>query len=732
MLSLAVALAAFQSPDLPTLDALAEKRDLGGLTAYLTPDSIKPYNPLTVLKTNGAYETGKFGWHALDLRPPGSSTDYVVLATPITSEDVGEMVFERVGDKLKYLPEDNDLGVRITKHQFQLGFDVPTKHVEITDTLALKRTGSGGTFYLIRMSPYLRVESIDGGKVPFVQTSGVIALPAFPGKETSLTIKYGGKVDLPQYAGSIAENEIQLSNDYWYPMIARYPAPYTLQASIPAGWTLIGQGERTGPNSFLMDLPVVYYSLSAAPYKGFSQEDEGKRISAWSMILKPEQLKLQTELDKPILRFYNQTFGTLPFSGYGALATRLYGGGALEAYSYATYGAGFLPAEDAHEPSHTWWGGIIDNTYLHSLWNESFAVFCEGLYARNVPIGNREERRLAFIQDARPQQDYLVAPPASASPWVGPAASSIGYGKGAWVLQMLENELGTETMVKTMRQWLADQPKGQPGEWEDYEREVAKTTGKDYKWFFDQWNRRTGWAKFEVKSVRWGDGKVTGIVDFTGDPYRIDCEAMLQYPDGRRTFTRFDTMERKVGEKYAFSIPSAEKPALVSIDPWRRVLREQRPDEAPVMLRTALRSMRRFTDSKHSGAFLGIGGEPIDALPKDLSNTLLIGTPESLPAMAPLCAKAGFVVKGSKLTYKGTTIDLKDGGALALVDLPGGKRCAVGLGTYQQSPEYGRARKVVFDGYGRFLRGETEPKTSGWMTFNLLGGKDDIRGKTDH
>lgn len=733
MLSAALALATRQTPDLRALDALAQKRDVAGLTAYLTPESVKPYNPLAVLKTNGAYETGKFGWHALELQPPTGTASYVVLSTPITSEDVGEMVFERAGDKLRYVPEDNDLGVRILSHAFEIGFDVPTKRVSITDTMSVTKTRQGRGHYFIRMSPYLKVESVDGGRTAFTQASGITALPSFPGKSVTLVIKYSGIVDQPQYAGSIASDEIQLSNDYWYPMIARYPAPYTVHAAVPPGWTLIGQGEPSGPNGFKMDLPVVYYSLSAGPYKSASQQDDQKRITAWSMILDADQLRLQTELDKPILRFYSQTFTPLPFSGFGALATRLYGGGALEAYSYATYGRGFLPWEDAHEPAHTWWGGIINNTYLHSLWNESFAVFCEGLYGRNVPIGNHDERRLAFIQDARPQQDYLVAPPASASPWVGPASSSIGYGKGAWVLQMLETQLGTETMVKTMRQWLADQPKGQPGEWEDYEKAVAKVTKQDLKWFFDQWIRKTGWARFEVKKVKWADGKLNGTVQFTGDPYRIECEAMLQFPDGKRTFTKFNTMERKEGAGYAFTISAPEKPSLVSIDPWRRVLREQKPDESPTMLRTALEGMRRYSDPAHADYLPKLGGEPLTVLPKDLAGTFLVGSPETLKAMAPLCAKAGFTVKGSKLTYKGTTIDLGVGGAIAVVDLPEGKHCAIGLGTFKHTPDYGRARLVVFDQYGRFLRGETEPKTKGWMTFNLLArGKDDISGKTDH
>src|SRR5437879_5318203 len=86
-----------QGPDTSTLDKLAQNRDVNALTAFETPGSLKPYNPLQVLKTNGPYEVGRFGWRVLDLAPPDKSKSYVVFTTPLTSEDVGEMVFEREG-----------------------------------------------------------------------------------------------------------------------------------------------------------------------------------------------------------------------------------------------------------------------------------------------------------------------------------------------------------------------------------------------------------------------------------------------------------------------------------------------------------------------------------------------------------------------------------------------------------------------------------------------------------
>ena len=114
-------------------------------------------------------------------------------------------------------------------------------------------------------------------------------------------------------------------------------------------------------------------------------------------------------------------------------------------------------------------------------------------------------------------------------------------------------------------------------------------------------------------------------------------------------------------------------------------------------------------------------GDPLTSLPADLDGVFVVGSPETLPALAPLCEKVGFHVdNGDKLTYKGTTIDLSTSVcAVALVDLPGGKHCVIGLGTCSMRPDFGRARLAVFDVKGELLRAETDPIETGSLVFRL-------------
>lgn len=727
MLALLV-VAGIQAQDLVgRLDALAQARDVEGIASLAKPE-LKP--KLGFLRTNGAYDTGRFGWHAVELRGIGGKDRFVVFTTRLTSEDIGDQVFRFDGSRLTgYVPEDDGQGTWVRHHALDVRFDLGSKTAIIADTCTFEsRTGSA---FLARMSDQYRVESVvdeEGKPVEFNQAGGVVCLPGKTGK-FSYAFKYRGVVNLPRYAGSITSDEVLLTNDYWYPMVARTPATYDLTVHVPVAWTVMAQGEEgvstvSGServSSFRMTLPMVYFSFSAGKFNRVETTIGGRRFVSASPKLTQAELVLQNRLNAPVIDFFDKTLAPYPFTWWGSMDTPAYGGGALEAYSYATYGTGWLPAEDAHEPSHTWWGGILPNTYLHSLWNESFAVYSEGLYAREVNIGNRQERRQAFVSEMRTSGAYKVAPCADAPPSIGGAASELGYGKGGKVLQMLEAELGTPTMIKALQTWLSSHSKGDSAEWEEFEAVVNKVAGKSYKWFFDQWVRRTGWAEFTIERCDWRDGQVNAMGRFTGDPYFLTCEVMLEDANGKRSFSTAKIGPTPdAGDKFFVSIPCATKPKLVSFDPWLKLLRNAEGNERSPSLESELGGMAKYVDPAHSDYCANVRSrKTIPQLPADLNGVFLAGHPSTLPRLKALCAKAGFSVNGNQLAYGGTTIDLTKGAALALIDLGQGKQCAIGLGKTLVSPTTGRARLALVDELGHFLRGVTQPKTSGFLTFRL-------------
>lgn len=715
-----------RAPLAETLDPLAVKRDVAGISRYVAEGAWKGRNPLTVIRTNGAYETGKFGWHALQGQIPGGK-QYIVLTTPLTSEDVGERLFETDGEKLtKYIDEREDYGWRIENHSLTVSFNIPEKKVTISDRLKVRHEGADGPL-IFRLGPNYRIKgisAIDGVAPGWTQLGGIVFIHK-PTNGQTMVLTYEGVVDKPNYAGSINDDEAMLTNDYWYPMIARKPTSYGMTVFGPADWTVVGQGELVGTKalgagpqdgqrvtSFRMDLPCTYWSLNLSKYKTVTSHTGGRKFTVWSKTLSDQQMLLQTELYPLILETYEQ-FAKFPFSGYGACVTPLYGGGALEAYSFATYG--YYPGEDSHEPAHTWWGGMINNTYLNSLWNESFADWCGGFYGRNAPLGNKEERQTAFIQTPDVSPAYNAAPLNDSPPDIGPASTTLGYGKGAYVLQMLEHEIGPDKMLEACRQWIKTQDKTRGGEWEDFEAVVQKVAGRDLKWFFNEWVRTPGYPEFVDMKGTWADGKVTLKAEMKNGPWKITADVLLRYKDGRQVIVR----STNDWSGPVWEVPSAEKPVLVSFDPWRRIIRKFDRSEEPTSIASTVGNMGRYTDPAHQDWLKNLGGHALTVQPGNLDNTFLVGSPKTLPAMKALCDKVGFSVVGNELTYKGTKIDLNKGGAVAVVDLANGKKCAIGLGRIRNMPNFGRTRLMVFDELGRFLRGVTDPKTAGFLTFRL-------------
>lgn len=708
----------FQAPTLEQIDKLAKAKDAAGLTALVTlPKGVD--NPFNVLQTGGAYDVGRFGWHAEALKAPGGA-EYVVIGTPLTSQDVGEILLKRVGGHLVYIPEQNELGVHLISHDFDLSFDIAKKTAFLQDRLTFRSTGKGD--WIFRMSPNYRVSAIRDAydrPVPFAQASGVVSVPKPTGISAVYKVRYSAVVNMPMYAGSISESEATLVNDYWYPMVARQPSTYDIKMRLPKGWWGVAQGNRQpsepGTLSYKMPLPVTYFSVVAMKgLKESSMRSGANTYRVWSPRMSEADMKIHQELMAPVVEFYSKTFGKWPFAGYGAVDSPHYGGGALEAYSFATYGGG-LPDQDAHEPAHTLWGGVINNTYLNSFWNESFAVFSDGLFHRECPIGNRAERQLAFISTANASESYNAAPVFDSGAFKGGIGSDLGYGKGAFVLQMLEQWLGTDETTACMAEWLRVQTRAVPGNWEDFERVVAKRNpGKDVTGFFDDWGRRPGYADFSANVSYQNDATIIRL-SWKGPHFRMPLTILRNYSFGKN---KFDTVWLD-GSNDVIRLDGPQ-PSVVSLDPWRQALRKVAQTETPVELEWVLPGLKKVTPQPGLLWAEGYGANQANTTPTDEpEGKFLVGSPENWPLMQRLCEQVGFHVEGSKLTYDGTTIDLNQGAAFAVIDLPNGKRCAIGLGKVEHREGLGHARLALVDRLGRLLRATTDPKRSGPLTYKL-------------
>jgi len=141
---------------------------------------------------------------------------------------------------------------------------------------------------------------------------------------------------------------------------------------------------------------------------------------------------------------------------------------------------------------------------------------------------------------------------------------SLGYGKGAMVLQLLENEIGSDMITRAMHEWLRTNPPRHVGSWEDFERVVNRVTGKNLSWFFDQWVRRKGLPNFTLADVKWEAGRLSGRLAFTGDRYRIHSELRIEFSDGVSK-----TVSVETGDDGIFSTACEQRPAATGERSYR-------------------------------------------------------------------------------------------------------------------------------------------------------------------
>jgi aminopeptidase N len=521
-------------------------------------------------------------WKVSALRLPGATEEYAIVFHDF---NICESTYDHIhriakggGDwKLgEEIPETESFGFRIRDHKLVVNIDPKTKSLTAKDKLSFERVEGNAKVCIMRLSSDMSIDKATlGGKPAVIETvPGVIAFSAPAGKKFTLDVDYHGTVSHPG-SDYINDKEAVLTS-YFYPHIGRLPATHTTTTTVPKGWTVVAQGEQTAhtetsdtvTTTFRMDVPNCYFTLDAAPYVITKRVVDGRTLSAYFLKDRPEAAKKVIDDLAASIKFFEARFGKYPFSHYEAVETAGPFGGALEAYSFSTYGPGMFGAV-AHEVAHTWFGGIVPNTYTGSMWNESFASWADEMMQRTVAGKQSPALKNARGSDAtgaRLRRGYAV-PINEARNTMSGSEGAVGYGKGAQVLSMLEDILGNEKMIQCAKRFVDDRPKGEKVEWSHFAKAVKDVTGEDYGWFFEQWLERggvplLGFDKAEV--IAESDGfTVDGIVSQDSPAYKLKLTIRVVSEDG----TKADMTVDPAGAAQPFRIKVKSKPVSMEIDP---------------------------------------------------------------------------------------------------------------------------------------------------------------------
>ena len=251
----------------------------------------------------------------------------------------------------------------------------------------------------------------------------------------------------------------------------------------------------------------------------------GVDVNIWATPAQPAaSLTFALDIATRSIDFYEEYFDTeypLPKSDHVALPD--FSSGAMENWGLITYREVALLADPAtagisskqyiatviaHELAHQWFGNLVTMKWWNNLWlNESFATLMEYLAVDALePSWNvwldfsSSESVMALRRDAidgvQPVQIDVNHPDEISTLFDG----AIVYAKGARLLRMLQNYVGSDAFQQGLKAYFASHAYGNT-EADDLWSEVAIASGKDIVAMMNTWISQPGYPMVSVEQT---------------------------------------------------------------------------------------------------------------------------------------------------------------------------------------------------------------------------------------
>lgn len=249
-------------------------------------------------------------------------------------------------------------------------------------------------------------------------------------------------------------------------------------------------------------------------------------------------------------------------------------GGGTEHASSIFYGEKGITAGNGpvvHEVAHQWFGNAVTENDWNDIWlSEGFATYFTLLYTEHA------EGRDAFAEGLRRSRATVLRVEASLpnapvvhvnhDDAVREPTNALVYQKGAWILHMLREQVGTETFWRGIRDYYRRHMNGTAST-DDFRQVMEQASGQNLTWFFRQWLNRSG---VPALSGTWHyDATAKEVVvtvrqTHTAAPYRLSLGVGLVSAAGALPSVRQMAID---GGETTSRFSGASEPAAVIIDP---------------------------------------------------------------------------------------------------------------------------------------------------------------------
>jgi aminopeptidase N len=229
----------------------------------------------------------------------------------------------------------------------------------------------------------------------------------------------------------------------------------------------------------------------------------------------------------------------------------------------------------AHEVAHQWFGDAVTERDWDDVWlSEGFATYFALLFLEHdsgrdaFVAGLKRSREIVFATEKRNPRLAVIHDNLADTRQV---LNRLVYEKGAWVLHMLRQRLGTEAFWAGIREYYRRHRDGTVST-DDLRRIMEEVSGQDLSGFFQQWLKRPGSP--EVNGT-WRylpeDHKIEVELNQVqpGEPYRLPIEVGITIDgSGQPRIEKLELTERH----HRFELKADKAPASIALDPNCRVL----------------------------------------------------------------------------------------------------------------------------------------------------------------
>lgn len=422
-----------------------------------------------------------------------------------------------------------------------------------------------------------------------------------------LILKYKGKIESPvkqskeNYArgfsespGIIWEKGVYLAGStYWVPYFGDELVSFNLTTTLPDSWKTVSVGTRTldeKKNGQHIDkwespTPQEEIFLIAAPFQEYDYPMGS--VTAYAFLRTPDEALANKYLEATAqyMEMYRKLVGPFPYTKFALVENFWETGYGMPSFTLLGEKIIRLPfilhSSYPHELLHNYWGNSVYVDFKSGNW-------CEGLTAYMADHLIKEQRGQAVEYRSETLQkftDYVTLendfPLSKFSSRFDPPSEAIGYGKTSMVFHMLRRKVGDEQFIKSFQVFNRNN-KFKRSSFDDIRKAFEEVTGKDWKWFFDQWVNRTGAPQLVLEDVQVNSVRGSNNVSFTlkqiqpEEVFYLDVPVVIITKDGIKT----ETVEMNEKEsKYNFTVDSA--PLKILIDPEFDLMRKLDPRESP-------------------------------------------------------------------------------------------------------------------------------------------------------